>query len=65
MVAVSDAPVVVAGSIADVSQIATVSSAGAWAFTVGSALFERRFVPGGSLRAQVDAVSAAANGRDS
>jgi 4-hydroxythreonine-4-phosphate dehydrogenase len=65
VVAVSDAPVVVAGSIADVSQIATVSSAGAWAFTVGSALFERRFVPGGSLRAQVDAVSAAANGRDS
>ena len=65
VVAVSDAPVVVAGSIADVSQIAAVSSAGAWAFTVGSALFERRFVPGGSLRAQVNAVSAAANGRDS
>lgn len=62
VVAASQVPVVVAGSIADVSQIATVSSAGAWAFTVGSALFDRRFVPGGSLRAQVDAVCAAAGG---
>ena len=60
VVATSEVPVVVAGSIADVSQIATVNSAGAWAFTVGSALFERRFVPGGSVRAQVDAVCAAA-----
>lgn len=60
VVATSEVPVVVAGSIADVSQIATVNSTGAWAFTVGSALFERRFVPGGSLRAQVDAVCAAA-----
>jgi len=60
VVAVSARPVVVAGSIADVSQIAAVSSAGAWAFTVGSALFERRFAPGESLRAQIDAVWAAA-----
>ena len=60
VVAASQVPVVVAGSIADAGQIATVSAAGAWAFTVGSALFEQRFVPGGSLRAQVDAVCAAA-----
>jgi hypothetical protein len=60
IVAASAGPVVVAGSIADVGQIAIVSSAGAWAFTVGSALFEGQFVPGGSLRAQVDAVCAAA-----
>ncbi|MFN0178859.1 MAG: 4-hydroxythreonine-4-phosphate dehydrogenase [Gemmatimonadales bacterium] len=52
----SDRPVVVAGSIDRNDRIATVVASGAWGFTVGSAIFERAFVPSASLVAQVEHV---------
>jgi len=42
-------PVVSAGSIDSLERIAEVQEAGAWAFTIGSAFFERRFVAHGSF----------------
>jgi hypothetical protein len=49
--------VVAAGSIGTEAQIRRVGGAGVWGFTVGTAIFERRFpARDGSLRAQVDAV---------
>jgi hypothetical protein len=56
VIAASSGPVVVAGSIDSGERILTVSRLGAWGFTVGGAVFERAFVPGGSLRLQVEEV---------
>ena len=56
VIGASSGPVVVAGSIDSAERIRTVSRAGAWGFTVGGAVFERAFVPGGSLRHQVEEV---------
>ena len=42
-------PVVSAGSIASFERIQEVWEAGAWAFTIGSAFFEKKFVPDGSF----------------
>jgi hypothetical protein len=49
-------PVIVAGSVADADRIHTIAAAGAWGFTVGSAAFEGRFVPGAGLIDQLHAV---------
>jgi hypothetical protein len=49
-------PIVSAGSIADYQRIAEVWSTGAWAFTIGSAFFDKTFVPEGSLKENVAAV---------
>jgi hypothetical protein len=49
-------PVIVAGSVADTGRIHTIAAAGAWGFTVGSAAFEGRFVPGAGLIDQLHAV---------
>jgi hypothetical protein len=49
-------PVIVAGSVADADRIHTIAAAGAWGFTVGSAAFEGRFVPGAGLIDQLRAV---------
>lgn len=49
-------PICVAGSIASYERIARVWDAGAWGFTVGSAFFEARFVPGGSFKDNMMAV---------
>ena len=54
VIAASSGPVVVAGSIDSAERIHIVSRLGAWGFTVGGAVFDRAFVPGGSLRLQVD-----------
>lgn len=43
-------PVVSAGSIDSFERIGEVWQTGAWGFTIGSALFDRRFVPSGSFR---------------
>jgi pyridoxal biosynthesis lyase PdxS len=51
-----EVPVIVAGSVADPARIASIVAAGAWGFTVGSAAFEGRFVPGAPLIAQLRAV---------
>jgi hypothetical protein len=49
-------PVIIAGSVADTHRIHTIAAAGAWGFTVGSAAFEGRFVPGAGLIDQLHAV---------
>src|SRR4030095_3784796 len=42
-------PIVSAGSIDSYRRIAEVWMAGAWGFTIGSALFDKKFVPAGSF----------------
>ncbi len=42
-------PIVSAGSIASYRRMAEVWQAGAWGFTIGSALFDKKFVPQGSF----------------
>jgi hypothetical protein len=49
-------PVVSAGSIGSVERIAEVWDSGAWGFTIGSAFFEKKFVPDGSFEENVLAV---------
>jgi len=49
-------PVVSAGSIASFERINEVWDAGAWGFTIGSAFFEKQFVPLGSFEENVLAV---------
>ncbi len=49
-------PIVSAGSIASFERIQEVWDAGAWAFTIGSAFFEKKFVPAGSFDENVWAV---------
>jgi len=49
-------PVISAGSIASFERIAEVQDAGAWGFTIGSAFFEKKFVPDGSFEENVRAV---------
>jgi len=56
VVAVAGVPVVSAGSIDSYDRIGQVRKAGAWGFTIGSALFDGRFVPGGSFRDNARAV---------
>ena len=49
-------PVVSAGSIASFERINQVWRSGAWGFTIGSAFFDRQFVPEGSFEENVLAV---------
>jgi hypothetical protein len=49
-------PVVCAGSIASFERINEVWASGAWGFTIGSAFFERQFVPAGTFEENVLAV---------
>jgi 2,4-dienoyl-CoA reductase-like NADH-dependent reductase (Old Yellow Enzyme family) len=42
-------PIVSAGSIDSYKRLAEVWQAGAWGFTIGSALFDKKFVPNGSF----------------
>lgn len=42
-------PIVSAGSIDSYKRLAEVWKAGAWGFTIGSALFDKKFVPDGSF----------------
>jgi hypothetical protein len=49
-------PIVSAGSIASFERINEVWDSGAWGFTIGSAFFERKFVPDGSFEQNVLAV---------
>ena len=50
-------PIVSAGSIASLERINEVWDSGAWGFTIGSAFFEKKFVPNGSFEENVLAVS--------
>jgi hypothetical protein len=61
--AVADAspgPVIAAGSVHAEAQIGLLEASGAWAFTIGSAIFEGLLPGGPDLRAQVRAVLRAA-----
>jgi hypothetical protein len=49
-------PVVSAGSIASFARIHEVWESGAWGFTIGSAFFEKKFVPDGSFEDNLLAV---------
>jgi len=49
-------PIVSAGSIASFARINEVWEAGAWGFTIGSAFFDKKFVPDGSFEENVWAV---------
>jgi hypothetical protein len=51
-------PIVSAGSIDSYKRLAEVWQAGAWGFTIGSALFDRKFVPDGSFLDNTMAVCA-------
>jgi len=56
VVEATNIPVVSAGSIATFERITDVWEAGAWGFTIGSAFFDRQFVPDGSFEENVLAV---------
>lgn len=49
-------PIVSAGSIASYARIQEVWEAGAWGFTIGSAFFEKKFLPDGSFEQNLLAV---------
>jgi hypothetical protein len=56
VVEATNIPIVSAGSIATFDRITEVWDSGAWGFTIGSAFFERQFVPDGSFEENVLAV---------
>ena len=49
VVKATSVPIVSAGSIESYKRLAEVWQAGAWGFTIGSALFEKKFIPDGSF----------------
>jgi hypothetical protein len=53
-------PLICAGSVDSVARIEELASLGVWSFTVGTAALDGRFVPGGDLAAQLEAILAAA-----
>jgi len=53
-------PLICAGSVDSVARIEELASLGVWSFTVGTAALDGRFVPGGELAAQLEAILAAA-----
>jgi hypothetical protein len=55
-------PVIAAGSVATLKQIADLEDAGAWGFTIGGAIFDRRLPGGPTTAGQVAAVLEAAGG---
>ena len=56
VVKATQVPIVSAGSIATFERITEVWDSGAWGFTIGSAFFEKQFVPDGSFEDNVLAV---------
>jgi len=52
-------PVIAAGSVTGADQIRVLAQAGAWGFTIGSAIFEGKLPGGPSVAGQVSAVLAA------
>jgi hypothetical protein len=55
-------PVIAAGSVVGFDQIELLAAAGAWGFTIGSAIFEGKLPGGPSVAAQVESVLDAAAG---
>ena len=56
VVQATQVPIVSAGSIASFERITEVWDSGAWGFTIGSAFFEKQFVPNGLFEENVLAV---------
>jgi hypothetical protein len=56
VVSATEVPIVSAGSIDSFQRLAEVWEASAWGFTIGTALFEKRFIPDGSFRENILAV---------
>ena len=60
-------PVIAAGSVDSADRINALADAGAWAYTIGGAIFDRRLPAGPSVREQVDCaleLTRAASGRE-
>jgi hypothetical protein len=53
-------PLICAGSVDSAERIRELADLGVWAFTVGTAALDGRFVEGGDLRTQLEAILAAA-----
>ncbi len=53
VVAASPIPVLVAGAVASVDRIRYVTKAGAWGFTIGAAVLDRKVVPGENVTTQL------------
>jgi len=49
VVKATNVPIVSAGSIESYKRLAEVWQTGAWGFTIGSALFDKKFVPEGTF----------------
>jgi hypothetical protein len=62
VVQASAGPVIAAGSVVSLEQVATLDAAGAWGFTIGSAIFEGRLPGGPAVDAQIRQVLAATAG---
>ena len=56
VVAATTVPIVSAGSIESYKRLSEVCEAGAWGFTIGSALFDKKFVPNGTFEENIVAV---------
>ncbi len=56
VVAATSVPIVSAGSIESYKRLEEVAESGAWGFTIGSALFDKKFVPTGSFTENILAV---------
>lgn len=52
-----DAKICIAGSISSYERIDTMFDTGPWTFTMGSALFDKKFVPNGSFYENLEAVA--------
>jgi len=49
-------PLIIAGSIDSFEKVRKMAELGVWAFTIGSAVFDKKFVPNGTLNDQISAV---------
>jgi phosphoribosylformimino-5-aminoimidazole carboxamide ribonucleotide (ProFAR) isomerase len=49
-------PLIVAGSIDSVDRVQKMLDLKVWAFTIGSAFFDKKFVPTGNLSDQINTV---------
>jgi len=49
-------PLIIAGSIDSFERVRKMAELGVWAFTIGSAVFDKKFVPDGTLNDQISAV---------
>ncbi len=54
VVAASSGPVIAAGSVDSAARITALAEAGAWAYTIGGAIFDGQLPAGPSVREQVD-----------